>query len=109
MPFKSRYNVDFTGDINYGRKVVVSIISLAVMEIRGVARLQGRKVRAEFSGDTIRVDVHIDVLRGFNCADVAFRVQENVKRNVESITGYKTKSINVNVLGVVFADRPEKG
>lgn len=105
MPFKSRYNADFTGEVNYGRKVVVSIISLAVMEIRGVARLQGKKVRTEFIGDKINIDVFIDVQIGFNCADIAYRVQENIKRNVESITSFKTGTINVNILGVVFGEQ----
>ena len=93
MPFKSRYNADFTGKVNYGHKVIVSIISLAAQEIRGVAGLQG---------DTINIDVYIDVIIGFSCAEVAYRVQENVKRSVESMTNLKTGTVNVNVLGVCF-------
>lgn len=108
MSPKSRYNSDFTGDVHYGRKVVMSIVSLAVMEIRGVARLQGRKVRTEFIGDTINIDVYIDVLIGFNCTDIAYRVQENLKRNIESITKYRVGYINVNVLGVVFSEQTGK-
>ncbi len=102
MPFKSRYNADFTGKVNYGHKVVVSIISLAAMEIRGVAGLRGKGIRTDMNGDTINVDVYIDVMIGFSCAEVAYRVQENIKRIVESMTSYKAGTVNVNVLGVCF-------
>ena len=93
MPFKSRYNADFTGKVNYGHKA---------QEIRGVAGLQGKRIRTETSGDTINIDVYIDVIIGFSCAEVAYRVQENVKRSVESMTNLKTGTVNVNVLGVCF-------
>lgn len=102
MPSKTRYNADLTGKVNYGHRVVVSIISLAAKEIRGVAGLQGKGIRTESVGDEINVDVYIDVLIGFSCAEVAYRVQENIKRSVESMTSLRTGTINVNVLGVVF-------
>lgn len=102
---KVRYNQDSTGRVNYGHKVVVSIISLATMEIRGVAGLQGKGICADTTGDTINIDVYIDVLIGFSCAEVAYRVQENIKRSVEGMTGLKVGFINVNVLGVCFEEK----
>lgn len=102
MPTKSRFNTDLTGKVNYGHKVIVSIISLAALEIRGVASLNGKEVRTEIMGDTISIDVYLDVMFGFSCADVAYRVQENVKRSVEGMTVLKVGVINVNVLGVCF-------
>ena len=102
MPPKSRYNFDMTGKVNYGQKVVVSIISFATLEIRGVAGLVGKKIRTEKLGELLNIDVYINVLIKFSCADVAYRVQENIKRNVESMTHYKVGKVNVNVLGVSF-------
>lgn len=104
MPTKSRYNADFTGEVNYGHKVVMSIINFAALEIRGVAGLQGRGVRTELADGKINVDVYIDVMYGFSCVEVAYRVQENIKRSVESMTTLKTGTINVNVLGVSFEE-----
>jgi uncharacterized alkaline shock family protein YloU len=102
MPLKSRYNSSLLGKVNYGYKVVESIISLATLEIRGVAWLQGKKIRTEWVGDLLNVDVYIDVYMGFSCAEVAYRVQQNIKRSVESMTTHKVGFINVNVLGVSF-------
>ena len=101
---KSKYGSDFAGKINYGAKVVESIISLATLEISGVESLQGKKVIVEKNGDMIDIDVFINVLYSVACSEVAFRVQENVKRSVESMTDFKTGSVNVNILGVCFTE-----
>ncbi|MDE7394808.1 MAG: Asp23/Gls24 family envelope stress response protein [Clostridiales bacterium] len=100
MPLKSRYNANFTGDITYGRNLISSIIVLAVQEINGVASLQGKGIRTEMNGYTVNVDVYINVEFGVSCSDVAFRVQENVKRGVETSSKYKVGIVNVNILGL---------
>lgn len=100
MPLKSRYNANFTGDVTYGRNVLSSIIVLAVQEIKGVASLCGKGIRTEVVGKGINVDVFINVTFGESCSDVAFRVQENIKRSVETATEYRVGVVNVNILGV---------
>lgn len=99
---KEKNPAKFSGTINYGAKVVESIIALATLEIRGVESFKGKKISIEKNGDMLNIDVFIDVLISVKCSDVAFRVQENVKRSVESMTDYKIGSINVNILGVKF-------
>ena len=39
-----------------------------------------------------------------NKKDVAFRVQENIKSSVESMTEYKVEAVNVHVVGVNFSE-----
>ena len=105
MPLKSRYNANFTGDVTYGRNLISSIIVLAVQEINGVASLQGKGIRTEMIGNTVSVDVFINVEFGVSCSDVAFRVQENVKRSVETMSKYKVGVVNVNILGITMPDK----
>ena len=105
MPMKARYNSDSAGMVNYGHKVIVSIISLATMEIRGVAMLVGKKVKTQISGSNVVVDVYIKVETGFSCAEVAYRVQENIKRSVEGMTTYRVSRANVHVFGVSFDNK----
>jgi len=100
MPYKT--NDKKSGDTVYGRKVINSIIVLATKEITGVASLHGRGFRAEFNGLIVDVDVYIHVTSSVSCAEVSYRVQENIKRNVESMSAFKIGTINVNILGVVF-------
>jgi len=97
-----------SGDTVYGRKVINSIIALAAKEISGVAGLVGKGFRTEFSGIRVDVDVYVNVCDGVNCPEVAFRVQENIKRNVESMTAFKVGAINVNILGVMFKGESEE-
>lgn len=108
MPLKSRYNANFTGNITYGRNLISSIIVLAVQEINGVASLQGKGIRTEMSGNTVNVDVYIDVEFGVSCSDVAFRVQDNIKRSVETMSKYKVGVINVSILGIAMKENSDK-
>ncbi len=105
MPFKSRFNSDSTGDVTYGHNVVTSIVGLAAQEIKGVVGLQGKGIRTETIGNTINVDVFINVSFNVKCSDVAFRVQENIKRSVETMTSFKVGVVNVNIMGVAFDEK----
>lgn len=109
MPQGNKYHANFSGSVSYSKNVILSIISLATMEICGVACLHGKKVNAEINGDVVDIDVFIDIKIGFSCVDIAFKVQENIKRSVESMTEFKTGHINVNILGVDFNDKNSSG
>ena len=91
-----------TGSISYGRNVVRNIISLAAKEISGVTSLHGKGIRLWVFGKNINVDVYIVMKYGYSVPDVAYRVQENIKRSVETMTDYKIESVNINILGVHF-------
>jgi|SRR5690554_1279860 uncharacterized alkaline shock family protein YloU len=96
---------DLTGSTIYGKNVIHSIITLATKEITGVVSLQGRGVKIDIDEDNnISVDVFIKILYGHSVADVAFRVQENIKRSVETMSVYRVKNINVNILEVGFEE-----
>jgi len=93
---------NINGRTSYDENVLVSIVTLATKEIRGVNTLQGKGVRLSVSNKKINIDLYINVFSGVKCSDVAFRVQENIKRSVESMTDFKVGLINVNVLGVTY-------
>ena len=106
------------GSVSYKRNVVLSIVKLASQEINGIASLDkygftfwkrvfnknyNSGVVIEFGEDNdVYVDVYVNVLFGYSVKDVAFRVQENIKSSIESMTDFKVAAINVNVTGVVF-------
>lgn len=102
----AKYSPQFgqSGNTKYGKNVIISIISLAAQEIAGVVSLHSKGVKIEFDEANITVDVFLKILYGHSAADVAFRVQENIKRNVESMSGYKVRKINVNILEVAFQE-----
>ncbi|MBQ0017436.1 MAG: Asp23/Gls24 family envelope stress response protein [Clostridiales bacterium] len=108
------------GKVSCNSDILLSIVSLATKEITGVSCLCqnfGNGLKKIFSnnytegvkitevGDEILVDIYINILFGYSVADVAFRVQENVKNGLSSMVDIKINSINVHVLGVDF--KPE--
>ena len=111
------------GSLSYKRNVVLSIVKLASQEINGIASLSvnafscikrmfnknyNNGVVIEFGDDNdVYVDVYVNVLFGYSVRDVAFRVQENIKSSIESMTDFKVSAINVNVVGVVFGANDE--
>lgn len=111
------------GSVSYKRNVVLSIVKLATQEINGIASLDSSGLKLmkrvfnknyhhgvliDFGDDDdVYVDVYINVLFGYSVKDIAFRVQENIKSSIESMTDFKVAAINVNVTGVVFSNVEE--
>lgn len=106
-------------NVTYKKHVVMSIVSLATQEINGIASISRKSVSVlrsalskninrgiivNFENNNAKIDVFVNVKFGFSVKDVAFRVQENIKSSVESMTEYKVESVNVHVVGVNFND-----
>ena len=101
------------GQINYGEGVVDNIILIAVEEVQGITaclfedeekKHKRKAVRVTFEKDGIHADIDIMVNASYRVSDLAFRVQENIKHNVEAMTNYHVANVNVNVLGVYFEE-----
>ena len=109
----------FKDSVTYKKHVVISIVSLATQEISGIASISRKSVSAlrsalsrninrgiivDFNGNNAKIDVFVNIKFGASVKDVAFRVQENIKSSVESMTEYKVESVNVHVVGVNFSE-----
>ena len=67
--------------------------------------LSGRKnlskgVKVEADEKEVKIDVNIIVEYGSRIPDVAFEIQNRVKKSVENMTGLKVSEVNVHVQGV---------
>lgn len=106
-------------NVTYKKNVVISIVSLATQEINGIASISRNSVSAirstfskninrgiivEFEENKVMIDVFVNVKFGYSVRDVSFRVQENIKSSVESMTEFKVAGINVHVVGVTFSE-----
>lgn len=98
----------------YGDGIVEGIVLLAVAEIpyaeiyRGV---MGKKpaedaVKVVIDKSNVIVDVEVSLHFSQSVSDMAFKIQEAVKYNVESMTDYNVVSVNVTVKDVTFEDVP---
>ncbi len=103
------------GSIQISEDVIVSIASMAALDVEGVYGLGSsgteltklakkavnRDVRVEITeDDEISIDCYIIVLYGHSVVDVAKAVQEAVVSAVESTTGRPVKDVNVSVGGI---------
>ncbi len=103
--------------VKISNDVVAVIAGVAVSEVQGVASMQtsfaggisevlsGKKnrtkgIKVEVEGNVAKIDVNIIVEYGTRIPDVAFEIQNRVKKAVESMTGLDVEEVNVHVQGV---------
>ena len=97
--------------------VVAVIAGVAVSEVAGVSGMAGgfaggisevfsgkknlaKGIKADINENKAKIDVNIIVEYGSRIPDVAFEIQNRVKKAVESMTGLKVEEVNVHVQGV---------
>ena len=97
--------------------VVAVIAGVAVAEVPGVAGMAGgfaggisevfsgkknlaKGIKADINENNAKIDVNIIVEYGSRIPDVAFEIQNRVKKAVESMTGLTVPEVNVHVQGV---------
>lgn len=113
------YEKNENGKVYCGKNIMLSIINLSAKEISGVSSLCtnfGSRFKRLFSSNyfegvkvsynknkNLIIDLYLNVFFGYSVADVAYRVQENVKNGISNMISAKIESINIHVLGVDFS------
>lgn len=111
-------NTESSNDgIKIANDVVAVIAGVAVSEVPGVASMSGgfaggisevlsgkknlsKGIKVETDEKEVKIDVNIIVEYGSRIPDVAFEIQNRVKKSVENMTGLKVSEVNVHVQGV---------
>ena len=103
--------IEISGD------VIAVIAGVAVSEVQGVYGMAGsfaggisevlsgkknlaKGIKVDKEDEKVKIDVNIIVEYGSRIPDVAFEIQNRVKKSVESMTGLKVEEVNVHVQGV---------
>lgn len=104
-------------EIRIADDVVAVIAGVAVAEVPGVAEMAGgfaggitevlsgkknlaKGIKVEVGQKDTKIDVNIIVEYGVRIPDVAFEIQNRVKKAVETMTGLNVVEVNVHVQGV---------
>lgn len=112
------------GIVKISDEVVGVIAGLATTEIDGIVGmsaslvggitqiLSGKKnlskgVKVNVNENSAAIDLYVVVKYGVRIPDVAVKVQENVKRAVESMTGLDVSAINIHVQNVMIPKTEE--
>ena len=109
------------GNIKISDEVIETIASVTISEIEGVSsigaglvdgitrRLTKKPVtsgiKATIGDGTVSVDISIVVKYGVRIPEVAWNVQDAVKKEIELMTGLTVEKVNVRIVGI---DIPEE-
>ncbi|HPN31850.1 MAG TPA: Asp23/Gls24 family envelope stress response protein [bacterium] len=105
------------GDINISNEVVANIVGMATIEIDGVIALSGsvkdglveflgnkketyKGIEVDINEGKVKIDVSVIIEFGMKIPDISWRIQQNIKRRVEEMTGLSVAAVNVLVRGV---------
>jgi uncharacterized alkaline shock family protein YloU len=107
-----------SGSIRIANEVVRIIAGIAASEVKGIVGMSGgvvdgfaellkkknlaKGVKVEVGEKQAAVDLFVVVEYGSKIPEIAYQVQENVKRAIESMTGLEVVEVNVHIQGVDF-------
>ncbi len=104
------------GKIVYSDDIINGIVFLAVQEIphieldtkdgNSISKNNAIKVKREKDG--IHIDITVKIRYNQNVSDIAFKIQESVRHNLEAMTEYRAACVNVHISGVDFEEHEEK-
>lgn len=99
--------------------IITSVVSVAASRVAGIASISNESGsimnKLQFKNKSKSIEVEItasnqviitlscNIYLGYRVPEVAAEVQEAIKLEVQKTTNYTIKSINVNVVGVVFS------
>lgn len=102
--------------VKISNDVVATYAGIAVSEVEGVYGMAGgfagitevisgkknlsRGIKVEVGEKSTKIDVNIIVEYGARIPDVAYEIQNRIKKSVEAMTDLKVLEVNVNVQGV---------
>ncbi len=109
---------DGMGSVSFADEVIAIIAGLAATEVPGVYGMTGnftssvqevlgrrqlsKGVKVEVGKEQAAIDIYCVLEYGTSIAQVARSVQENVKKEVENMTGLTVVECNVHVQGIQF-------
>ena len=104
------------GKIVYKNGIVDGIVMLAVSQIPmaqlftypNATNTKSSSVKVTYDKEGVNVDIVVKIHFSQSISDMAFKIQEAVRHDVESMTEYHIASVNVIVKSVYFDDNTEE-
>ena len=102
--------------IVYGDGIVDGIVLLAIAEVPMVElcsdvsyiKNTSKAIKVAFGNDGVNVEVKVKIHYSQSVTDMAFKIQETIRHNIESMTDYHVESVNVIVNDVLFSEVTDK-
>ena len=124
MDNKANEIMEATGNVKISDEVIATITHVAVSEIKGVsgmsgsfagdiAQMLGKKnmtkgVKVDLKENSVTLDLNVIIEYGVKIPEVAWEIQEAVKKAIESMTGLDVEKVNIHVVGIDIPKIEEK-
>lgn len=115
-------NNENVGIVKISDEVVSVIAGIAAEEIAGVSeynqgvaahlfkgkKVSGKSVKVTLEEDRATIEILVAVEYGIKIMEVIAKVQENVKKTVEAMTGLNVDKVNVTVQNIYLPKKEEE-
>ncbi len=104
------------GQIQIMESAVIAMVKNAALSVEGVTRISGyslldnlaelvggsrklqdRSIAIRFSGDSVSVEISVNILYGSNIPKVAAKIQRNITDSIVNNSGLKVADVSVNI------------
>lgn len=106
------------GKTTIAPRVLVTIARLTTLSMEGVSRMAavpggvnrifrrgiGEGVRIEIEENHVSVDLYVVLKRDVSAMETSRRIQESIARAITEMVGLQTKSVNVHIEEIEYAD-----
>lgn len=108
------------GNIKISEDVIATLVEKAMEEVDGVEGLKtgmtnniaavlgkraaARGVGVEIKDNTVSITAHVIVKYGYRIPELAWKIQEMIKTQVEDMTGLEVLKVNFSVDGIKFPE-----
>ena len=104
-------------NLSISDEVISTIVEKTVMSIPGIYDINGgiidgitnmlgtkrmKGIKVEITDKSISIDVYLIVEYGVKIPDIAWDVQDKVKKVVEEMTGMVVTAVNIHIQGINF-------
>lgn len=106
------------GQLKVSKDVILTVTKNAVLNIEGICSIANAKnkmlkniflsktdsesINIDFVNDTVEISIYLYVNPGVKVKSVAEQVQNNVKNEVQSMTGVTVSKVNVTISDVKY-------
>ena len=114
-----------TEGLKISNDVIAVIAGMSVSEVQGVYGMSGgfaggitevlkgkknlaKGIKVEATEKDVKIDVNIIVEYGTRIPDVAFEIQNRVKKAVETMTGLKVSNVNIHIQGINIKEKRDE-
>lgn len=106
-------------NLSISEEVIATIAEKVVLNVAGVFSLSGglnvlgkkigtQGIKVDISKKDVSLDIYIVVNYGVKIPDIAWEIQDKVKKELENMTGMTVTTVNVHIQGINYETKKDE-